>query len=264
MGQLNPKGAHFENKYGGSGAVALNYISKREPDQPTVLIGAPGASTLQFITNPGLGFSPNDFQAIGLMYQAPVVLISSLKSPATVLDLVQQAQANPNQFTYSSHGVNAFLHLNMMLFESLFNVQMRHIPYGKDHILPLLSGEVDFAFVDSASANQFYKLGKVNILAVSSRKRLPLFPLVPTLSEYHHQFVTFANMLLLANRNLKSEYLSTLSNLLNLTLKYTELRKSFNDNGILLAEPNSSKFGQEILNNDYQFWKRLISEKNLI
>lgn len=261
----SPNGGYFESKLGAGGLIAMRYVSAQPEEKPTVLISPPSTNTFQYLVNPNIGLDPeSSFQYIGMMYQSPVVLIANIKTPPSLDKLVNFARLHPNKLTFSSNSINGFLYFNARLLESLFEFEATHIPYSKDHVTPVLTGEVDFAFVDPMSAKQFEKSGKINILAVSSKNRLSIFPRVPTLKQFHNEFVTSAIFGLLGNKAMPISMRNAINQKLNLVLAENNLSAYFSSQGAEIAQPNSPAEFRVALQKDRLFWERLIRDRKLL
>jgi len=260
-----PNGGYFENKLGAGGSIAMRYVSNQPEEKVSILISPPSTNTFQYLVNPNIGLDPdNAFQYIGMMYQVPSVLISGTKAPSSLVQLINFAKQRPKALTFSSNSIGGFLYFNARLLESLFDIEATHIPYSKDHVLPVLSGEVDFAFVDPMSAKQFEGSGKVNILAVSSKNRLDLFPKTPTLREYHSEFVTSAIFGLLGNKSMPTRVRNEINKKLNAVLSQEGLAHYFKSQGAEMAQPNSPTDFKMMLQKDRLFWEKMIRNRKLL
>jgi tripartite-type tricarboxylate transporter receptor subunit TctC len=103
----------------------------------------------------------------------------------TVKELVALAKKRPGELNYASAGTGSAIHLAMELFESVAGIDLVHIPYkgAAPAIIDVLAGQVTIMFATPPSAAEHMKAGKLRPLGVSSPKRLPLLPAVPTIAE---------------------------------------------------------------------------------
>ena len=175
-----------ENKAGAGGNIAADYVAKANPDGYTLLF----AIDTTFTVNPGLykshlPFNPDkDFATISV----PVTYAQMLTVPPaipvkTVGDFMALAKQKP--LTYASGGNGSPSHLVAAYFYSDAGVQMTHVPYKGtgQSVIDALAGRVDSLFAVTSGVLPYVKDGRLRALAVSSAKRSPLAPDVPTIAE---------------------------------------------------------------------------------
>ncbi|WP_028601234.1 Bug family tripartite tricarboxylate transporter substrate binding protein [Ottowia thiooxydans] len=176
----------IENKVGAAGVLAAQFVAAAPADGYTLLMGASTHLILK-ILQPSLGFDPlKDFAFAGNMSTSPSILIVPSDSPYKNIDqLAAAAKAAPGKFNYGSGGVGTGAHLAAATFAALKGLQVVHIPLrGSVEITAsLLRGDTQFAFPTAGTAVPQVKGGKVRALAVTSTKRLPELPDVPTMNE---------------------------------------------------------------------------------
>ena len=175
-----------ENRPGASNTIAAEMTARAPADGTTLLLA----------TNTGQAVAPHllklkydplkDLQAIGLVAIMPNVLVISSTSPIkSVKDLLTAMAAKPGGFKYASSGVGSTQHVGGEAFGLVTNTKSIHVPYkgsSQAHI-DVISGEVDIMFDSTSSAMGQIKAGKFRALAVTSPKRSPELPDVPTLAE---------------------------------------------------------------------------------
>jgi tripartite-type tricarboxylate transporter receptor subunit TctC len=137
---------------------------------------------------PDLNYDPvKDFAPISLLAVVPNVLVANLArtGAASVQDVIAQAKAQPNHYTYASAGVGTSIHLAGELFLSMAKVEMLHVPYkgSGPAIADLLGGQVDYMFDSITSAKPHIEAGKLRALGVTTAKRSAALPDVPTIAE---------------------------------------------------------------------------------
>ena len=175
-----------ENKPGASNTIAADLTARATPDGTTLLLA----------TNTGQAIAPHlmklgfdalkDLTPVALVMVVPNVLIVGPSVTARdVRELVAQMKANPGTFNYASSGSGSTQHLAGEAFKKLAGVQMTHIPYkgSSQAHLDLISGNAQLMFDTTSSAIGQIKGGKVRALAVTTAKRSPELPDVPTLAE---------------------------------------------------------------------------------
>jgi tripartite-type tricarboxylate transporter receptor subunit TctC len=178
-----------DNKPGASGMIGATAVAKAPPDGYTLLLSAAG----EIAVNPSLykgkmQYDPQkDLAPISLVVRIPNVLVVNTEVPAkTTAELVAYAKANPGKLSYSSSGVGNPQHLNGELFNKMADVQTSHVPYkgAAQQLTDVTAKHVSMTFTSVAAALPFIKNGQIRPIAVTSSKRVPSLPDVPTLSEY--------------------------------------------------------------------------------
>lgn len=175
-----------ENRPGASGILGLEALAKATPDGYTL------GMTSNFVsTNPSLYAKLpydffRDFAPIIFYFRGVNVLTVSASSPfKSVRELIDYAKANPGKLTFGSSGVGATPHLTMELFKSMTGTQMVHIPYKGTQmaVTDILGGQINILCDNLASLIPLVQSGRLRALAVTSLKRSPAVPDLPTLDE---------------------------------------------------------------------------------
>jgi len=175
-----------ENKAGGNGAIASEFVAKSAPDGYTLLFGYIATHGI----NPALSKVPydpvKDFSPIAMIAEAQEVLVvhPSVKAN-TVAELIALAKAKPGSISYASAGNGTAPHISGELFKRLAGVDMLHVPYkgSSPALTDTLGGTTQVMFPSLVAANQFIKAGKLRALAVTGSKRSAMFPALPTIAE---------------------------------------------------------------------------------
>jgi len=175
-----------ENKVGAAGVLAAQFVAAAPADGYT-LLHASVSQLVQKLLQPSLKFDPlTEFIPISLTAASPSVLCVAADAPYRNLDqLVAAAKAAPGKFNYSSGGIGTGAHLAGATLAALNGLQVVHVPLKGSVEIPgsLIRGDTQFAVPTSGTAIPQIKGGKLRALAVTSRKRLPVLPEVPTLFE---------------------------------------------------------------------------------
>lgn len=175
----------IENRPGAGSTLGADSVAKASPDGYTLLASynssiAPGP--LMYAKIP---YDPiKDFQHIALIGVYPQYLIVRSDHPAkSIQDFLATVKAKPGTVNYASAGVGTSGFLVAELLKQTLSLQMTHIPYKgpAQAITDLLGGRLDMVL--TASATELVKAGKVRVLAVTSEKRVPMYPEIPTLEE---------------------------------------------------------------------------------
>ncbi len=186
LGEALKQSVVIENKVGAGGVLAAQFVASAPADGYTLLMGS-NTHLIQKSLQPNLKFDPvSDFIAVSNMASSPTVLVVSADSPyKSVDDLVSAARRTQEGMNYGSGGIGTSAHLAGATFSTLNNLKVTHIPLkGSVEITSsLLRGDTQFAFPVAGTGVPQVKGGKLRALAVTSRKRLPQLPDVPTLNE---------------------------------------------------------------------------------
>jgi len=175
-----------ENRLGAGGTVGTESVARSAPDGYTVLFSAAGAMVITPHMNPKLPYDTfRDFSPVALGASMPLVLSVGPNSTLHSLqDLIAQARAQPGRLNYSTAGIGTPPHLAAELMQAATGIAIVHIPYrgAPQSQAAVLNGEVAFSFTQPTVMN-LVRAGKIRALAISSAKRSPLAPELPTLAE---------------------------------------------------------------------------------
>ena len=176
-----------ENKPGAGGNVALDTTAKAAPDGYTLVMAQTDNVVLNPLLYSKLTYDPvKDLVPVGLVASGPAVLVVRADSPyKTLADVVAAAKAAPAQLTFASPGLGTVSHLISELWQKSSGMKLTHVPYrGLSQTLPdVLSGQVDMYMGSIPTLQGHIKGGKVRALAVTTAKRSPVLPQVPTYTE---------------------------------------------------------------------------------
>ena len=185
----------IDNRAGAGGAIGAAAVKNAKPDGYTVLVSSLGP----FVIGPHLlkgtaGYDPTkDFDYVTVAVQAPNVLAVRADSPhKTLADVIKFHKANPEKMTFASAGNGTSDHLTAELFWQETQTKGTHIPYkgGAPALTDLLGGQVDATFMNINTGMPHFKAGKLRPIAITSSKRSPLLPDVPTMEELGYKGVT--------------------------------------------------------------------------
>jgi len=187
-----------ENRPGASGNIGHATVARAAPDGYTIGIGAMGPLAVNAALFPNMGFDPQDFVPIVLIERAPLVLVTKADKPHKSLqDVVTAAKTKPASLTIGNAGSGGAHHLAGKAFEQAAGIEMIAVPYkgGGPAAAALLAGEIDMMFEQTYAALPSVNAGKTRALAVTSEKRLPSLPDVPTMAELGYPQATVSNWL---------------------------------------------------------------------
>jgi tripartite-type tricarboxylate transporter receptor subunit TctC len=176
----------IENRPGASAHTGTDMVAKAEPDGYT-LLATSSAHTLVPTVYPNASYdTASDLAAVVSLGSSPnVLVVSPAKGFKTAQDLVAAAKARPGSFNFASAGLGSATHLSAERFRIAAGFDAVHIPFrgGPEALTEVLSGRAEFYFCPLGTAIPYVREGKLLALAVSSPKRAPLLPDVPSVLE---------------------------------------------------------------------------------
>ena len=175
-----------DNKPGAGANIGTATIVKGNPDGYVIGMGNFAPMSVNQSLFKTLPYNPTEATPIMLIEKGPLMLMVKFDSPfKTVKDVVAAAKAKPGKLSYSSGGIGGSHHLSGALFEHTAGVDLIHAPYksGAAAATDLIGGQVDMMFMQMYEAMPMSKAGKLRALAITSAKRSPLQPDVPTMGE---------------------------------------------------------------------------------
>ncbi len=176
-----------ENMGGAGGISGVTEVARSQPDGYTLLIADVGQIAINPHLFSKLPYAPlKDLAPVSLIGTSPLYLVAHPSVPANTLkELVAYAKANPGKFNYGFSGIGSIHHLATEALKAGFGIDIVHVPYkGTGQSVPaLLGGQVALLYSALPSIAGHLKDGKLKILAISSAKRSPQTPDVPTVAE---------------------------------------------------------------------------------
>lgn len=233
----------IDNRPGSSALLGTHLVAKSAPDGYTLLAMANTFAVVPSImSNPG--YDPiKDFAGVSQTCLVPQVLVVNTSLPVrSVKQLVALARSRPGEISYASAGVGGTGHMAAALFGSHAGLKMLHVPYkgNAQAIIDVISGQVTMMFDQVSTSTPHIKAGKLRGLAVTSRKRSPLLPELPTIDESGmkgFEDITFNG--LLAPAGTPPEILMRLNAAVAKAVAVPELRQRFIQHGVELIASSS-------------------------
>ena len=176
-----------DNRAGAGGNIGGQAAAKATPDGHTLFMGTVGTHAINASLYKKMPFDPvKDFAPLTRVANVPNLLVANPQQPfKTVPEMIAYAKANPGKINFGSPGNGASPHLSGELFNAMAKVELTHIPYkgSAPAVTDLLGNQIAIMFDNMPSAIQHVRSGKLVPLAVTTAKRSPELPNVPTIAE---------------------------------------------------------------------------------
>ena len=176
-----------DNRAGAGGNIGASLAAKAPADGYTLFMGTVGTHAINQALYKKMPFDPvKDFAPLSRVATVPNLLVAHPSQPyKTVKELIAYAKANPGKVTYGSPGSGASPHVSGDLFKSMTGTDLLHVPYkgSAPAMTDLLGGQISIMFDNMPSAIQHVRSGKLRPIAVTTAKRSPELPDVPTIAE---------------------------------------------------------------------------------
>ncbi len=177
----------IENRPGAGGQIGADAVKGAKPDGHTLFLANIGSHGINQSLYSKLSYDPTkDFEPITVLFSSPNLLVVPASSPVkSMAELIAYAKTKPGKASYGSQSIGSGGHLSGEIVKAKNGLDLVHVPYkGSAPVLTdLVAGRIDFLFDPITTALPFVKDGKLRALAITSDKRSPLVPDVPTLVE---------------------------------------------------------------------------------
>lgn len=255
-----------DNKPGAGTTIGTNFVARSAPDGYTILV-----AQFPFAANPYLYKTlPYDtlkaFSPIVLAGRSPMVLVANSNSPIkNTSELLALAKAKPGFVNYGSSGPGSSNHLAMVLFEMMAGVSLNQVPYkGSTPLLTdLAGGQVEVAFDAYPHVRPFLQSGKIKPIAIATEVRSSLMPDVPTViesgvkgyeSSSWHGFVVPSGT--------PQAVIEKLNKQINVILKQEDIRKTFNEQGVVPDGGSPSQF-EAFIRKQMDIWRKVVAQSGI-
>ena len=176
-----------DNRAGAGGNIGGQLAARAPADGYTLFMGTVGTHAINAALYKKMPFDPiKDFAPLTRVANVPNLLVANPAQPfKTVQELIAYAKAHPGKINFGSSGSGSSIHLSGELFKSMAKVDMQHVPYkgSAPAVTDLLGNQIAIMFDNMPSAIQHVRSGKLRAIAVTTAKRSPELPDVPTIAE---------------------------------------------------------------------------------
>ncbi|KWT97196.1 MULTISPECIES: tripartite tricarboxylate transporter substrate binding protein [unclassified Variovorax] len=185
-----------ENKPGAGGSIAVKYLLSQPADGQTLMVTASNVLTEVPHVLKG-GFDPlKDVKPLSLMALSSMLFIASPQFPAKdAKEAIAYVKAHPGQVSYASYSAGTASQYAGAILNKAAGLDMQHVPYpgSAPALAQLMGGQVPLMFDGAVTSKNLIAGGKVRLLAVATKTRMPEFPNTPTLAELGYPGLNFSN-----------------------------------------------------------------------
>jgi tripartite-type tricarboxylate transporter receptor subunit TctC len=235
MSELSGQTFVVENRGGAGGMLGADAVAKSAPDGYTVGLGGIASNVLALGTYAKLPYDPrSDFTFIGGMWQLPNILVARKDLfSSDIRELLAAFKMQPRKYTYASAGFGTTLHLSGEMMNSMAGVEVTHIPYrgAGPALTDLLGGRVDLLFDNLPGSLPAVRAGQVKAVAVTSVKRIPELPDVPTMAEVLPGYAMTSWTAMIGAANMKPDLTAQVNALIIKALADRGLQERYADLG---------------------------------
>jgi tripartite-type tricarboxylate transporter receptor subunit TctC len=258
-----------ENRAGASGMIATQEVKRAAPDGYTLYMTTLTHSVNAILHADKKPYDPiADFTPIGLVCYLPLVMVakgdSAFNKPQDVIAL---AKAKPGEVSYGSSGSGGSAHLAGALVEALTGTKMIHVPFkgNAPALTEVMAGRVDFMFYPMIGISELVAQKRLKVIGVSTERRLPEFPGVPTMSEGGFPgFEEYTQGLgVVGAAGMPAAVVARLNEGIRAALARQETRDKLKTLGAIADAGSSPAYFKEWLGKDLERWARVIKAANV-
>ncbi len=255
-----------DNRGGASGNIATEMAARAEPDGYTVLLCNAPVLAINPALYKSVPFDPvKDFAPINGIAEVPLFLVVHPALPVkTFEEFVLYVRNKKGDINYASGSVGSTTHLAMELFKSMAKVELHHIPYkgSGPALAAIVAGQVPVMFELMPSAMQFVKSDRLRAFAVTSAKRSPLMPELPTIAEKGLPGYEVASWFgLCAPRGTPRPVINKVSENITAILKTSDMQERFAGLGAQPMPMTPDKFGA-FIKSEIGKWRKVVRDSN--
>jgi tripartite-type tricarboxylate transporter receptor subunit TctC len=255
-----------DNKPGAAGVIGADAVAK-SPRDGSVLLLTSSTFLTAAATQPRLPYDPiAAFAPIGTIAQNPSLLAVSAAAPfKSAAAMIAAARARPDELTYATAGVGSIGHLATELLAAAAGIRMRHVPYkgAANAAIDLASGQVAVIISSHNTLSPFVRIGKVRLLAVTSKQPHPAFPDLPPLAQTVPGYFNETWVGVFAPAGTSAQTVERYNREINDIASSPELRTLLEPDGMIAVPTSPDAFATRIRSELAQ-WKRIAAERKIV
>ena len=251
-----------DNRGGAGGTIGSDFVAKAAPDGYTLLMGVTGTNAISGALYPNLPYDVvKSFVPVNLVVSAPLVLVAPPSFPAkTVRQVVTLLKEKPASVSYGSAGNGTSMHLTGEMFKIAAQVHMVHIPYRgtAGALQDLIGGQLQLMFADFLVVLPQVQAHAVEAIAVTSSRRSPLLPNVPTVAESGYPgFEALSWQGVFAPAGTPQAIVDQLNREINKALASADMQEYFGSRGFTLGASTPAEF-RSFVQAETEKWARIV------
>jgi len=254
-----------ENRPGAGGAIGTEFTAKAAPDGYTLTFTANNHVIRPHLSKE-LRFDPmKDFTFVAMVGNLPSAFIVNPKLPVTTIaQFVEYARARPGKLTYGSWGVGSSPHVRIEMFKAENKIDLLHVPFqgAAPALTAVMSGEVDMMMIPLAMVEGYHRAGRIRMLGVTTARRSPAAPEVPTFAEQGVPLTGGSWQGFLGPAHMSADIVAFLNHEINALVEEAHMRETLAKNGIEASTSTPQEF-KAYLEAEYVFWGKAIRMANI-
>ena len=255
-----------DNRAGASGAIGTQFVAQAPADGYTLLLVASPFTTVA-ASLPSANYDPlRQFTPVGMIATGPLVWVTNTKVPVTSMkELVNLARQKPGALNYGSAGAGGVNHLVLELLKARTGTFITHIPYRgvAPATMDMIGGQIELVTGTIPALLPFIKNGSIRALAVTSAKRSPALPDVPSMTEAGLPGIDVVNYFaLMAPAGTPAAIVTALNTAINKVVALPDVVSRFKADAVDAAPGSPAQLGQ-FIEADYRAWRNVVKTQNL-
>ena len=259
--------AVVENKPGANNQLAAEFVVNSPPDGHTLFVAPDGTFVANPSLYPKLPYDPyKSFTPIsGLMIINQALILQSAFPPNSVKELIELAKQKPGTINYGTFGIGSSGHLNMVLLETMAGVKFQAVHYkGAAPVMnDVIAGHIQMGFVSAGSSVPQWKGGKVKLIAVGAKKRMPQLPDVPTVAETVPGFEAVSWFGLFGPAGMKPDVVAKINGEVRALFADPEFKKMFLDRYLFQSIAGSPEELMSFVKSEEPKWRKIIVDAKI-
>jgi tripartite-type tricarboxylate transporter receptor subunit TctC len=239
-----------ENRPGAGGVVGTQAVVSAPADGYTLVLASTSPIAVAPFLVKHLSYDPQkDLAPVTLVASSPAILLVQPNSSIhSVSELIAQAKAQPGKLTFSSSGIGGTAHLSAQLLKVMTGVDMLHVPYKgtAPATSALLAGDVTMSFTDIVAGLRYVQGGQLRGVAVTSTKRLPIVPDLPTIAETVPGYVSGVWYGLFVPAKTPPAIVATLGKAMDKAMRSPEMTQNLGSQGTIVGSGTPADFSRLI------------------